>query len=226
MTTPSENKAQQLTRVLLVEDHPMFREHLALLVNKDPEMQVCGEADNIQQAMEIILNTQPHIAIVDISLRGSSGLELIKDLTAQGINLPVLVLSMHDEKLYAERVLRAGARGYICKNEASSVVIAAIRAVLAGEIFLSKDMTAKIIGRISNPGRKHAPEFSVESLADRELEVFQLIGSGRTLKEIAALLNLGESTVDTYRARIKEKLGLRSAAEVYLRAGQWVKEQA
>jgi DNA-binding NarL/FixJ family response regulator len=189
-------------------------------------MQVCGEADNIQQAMEIILNTQPHIAIVDISLRGSSGLELIKELSAQGIDLPVLVLSMHDEKLYAERVLRAGARGYISKNEASSVIIAALRAVLAGEIFLSKDMTAKIIGRISNPGRKRAPELSVESLADRELEVFHLIGSGRTLKEIAALLNLGESTVDTYRARIKEKLGLRNAAEVYLRAGQWVKEQA
>ena len=226
MTTPSENKAPQQTRVLLVEDHPMFREHLALLVNKDPEMQVCGEADNIQQAMEIILNTQPHIALVDISLRGSSGLELIKDLSAQGIDLPVLVLSMHDEKLYAERVLRAGARGYISKNQASSVVLAAIRAVLAGEIFLSKDMTAKIIGRISLPSRKHAPEFSVESLADRELEVFHLIGSGRTLKEIAALLNLGESTVDTYRARIKEKLGLRNAAEVDLRAGEWVKEQA
>lgn len=203
----------------------MFREHLALLINKDLGMQVCGEADNIQQAMEIIQATRPHIAIVDISLRGSSGLELIKDLKAQGMDLPVLVLSMHDENLYAERVLRAGARGYITKHEASADVIAAIRTVLAGEVFVSKQMTAKIISRISSPDRGRTGESGVELLADRELEVFQLIGSGRTLKEIAELLHLGESTVDTYRSRIKEKLGLRSAAEVYLRAGQWVKEQ-
>lgn len=204
----------------------MFREHLALLINKDLGMQVCGEADNIKQAMEIILATRPHIAIVDISLRGSSGLELIKDLKAQGMDLPVLVLSMHDENLYAERVLRAGARGYITKHEASADVIAAIRAVLAGEVFVSKQMTSKIISRISSPDRGRASESGVELLADRELEVFQLIGSGRTLKEIAELLHLGESTVDTYRSRIREKLGLRSAAEVYLRAGQWVKDQA
>lgn len=225
MTTSIEKKAPQQARVVLVEDHPMFREHLALLINKDLGMQVCGEADNIQQAMEIIQATRPHIAIVDISLRGSSGLELIKDLKAQGMDLPVLVLSMHDENLYAERVLRAGARGYITKHEASADVIAAIRTVLAGEVFVSKQMTAKIISRISSPDRGRTGESGVELLADRELEVFQLIGSGRTLKEIAELLHLGESTVDTYRSRIKEKLGLRSAAEVYLRAGQWVKEQ-
>lgn len=225
MTKSTDNKTPPLTQVVLVEDHPLFRERLAILINKELGMQVCGEADNIQQAKEVIQSARPDIVIVDISLRGSSGLELIKDLKAQGINVPVLVLSMHDENLYAERVLRAGARGYITKNEASSEVITAIKAVLAGEVFVSKQMTVKIISNISTAGSSRAGIFGVELLADRELEVFQLIGSGRTLKEIAELLHLGESTVDTYRSRIKVKLGLRSAAEVYLRAGQWVKEQ-
>jgi len=224
MPTSAENKTAPRSRVVLVEDHPLFRERLALLINKDLGMTVCGEADNIQDAMEVIRATRPDIAIVDISLRGSSGLELIKDLKAQGIDLPVLVLSMHDENLYAERVLRAGARGYITKTEASSVVIAAIQAVLAGEAYVSKSIASKIIGRMSG-GSKRADEPGIGVLADRELEVFRLIGSGRTVKEIAEMLHLGESTVDTYRARIKEKLGLRSAAEVYLRAGQWVKEE-
>lgn len=216
--------ASKGVKVLLVEDHPMFRERLALLINKDLQMEVCGEADNIRDAVDLIGRTQPDIAIVDISLRGSSGLELIKDIKAQGIVLPVLVLSMHDENLYAERVLRAGARGYITKNEASSVVIAAIRAVLAGEVFVSKRVMNRIVGRMAGKPEP-AKTGGIESLADRELEVFQLLGSGRTIKEIAGLLHLGETTVDTYRARIKEKLGLRSAAEVYLRAGQWVREK-
>lgn len=203
----------------------MFRERLAHLINKDMGMQVCGEADNVQQALEVIRDTRPDIVIVDLSLRGTSGLELIKDIKSQGNDLPVLVLSMHDENLYAERVLRSGARGYISKNEVSSVVIAAIRTVLAGQVYVSKQLTAKIINRISAGAGGQTGESGVELLADRELEVFQLIGCGRTLKEIAKLLHLGESTVDTYRARIKEKLGLRSAAEVYLRAGQWVKDQ-
>lgn len=224
MTTSTENMTPRPSRVLLVEDHPLFREQLALLINKDLGMTVCGEADNIQQAMEVIRATRPDIAIVDISLRGSSGLELIKDLRAQEIDLPVLVLSMHDENLYAERVLHAGARGYITKYETSSVVIEAIRTVLAGEVYVSKQMTSKIISRMSAARPRGAGASGLELLADRELEVFRLIGCGRTLKEIAELLHLGESTVDTYRARIKEKLGLRSAAEVYLRAGQWVKE--
>jgi len=226
MTTSTENQTSSQTRVVLVEDHPMFRERLAHLINKELGMQVCGEADNVQQAMEVIRDTRPDIAIVDISLRGSSGLELIKDMKAQGIDIPVLVLSMHDENLYAERVIRSGARGYITKNEASSVVIAAIRTVLAGEVYVSQQMAAKIINRISAGSSKLSGQSGLELLADRELEVFQLIGCGRTVKEIAKLLNLGESTVDTYRARIKEKLGLRSAADVYLRAGQWVKEQS
>ena len=226
MEKTTENPTSRQTRIVLVEDHPMFREHLAHLINKDLGMQVCGAADNVLQAMEIIRETRPDIAIVDISLRGTSGLELIKDIKAQGIDLPVLVLSMHEENLYAERALRAGARGYITKNEASSTVLDAIRTVLAGEVYLSSRMTAKIIKRMTTGSPGQTGPAGLELLADRELEVFQLIGCGRSLKEIARLLNLGESTVETYRTRIKEKLGLRSAAEVYLRAGQWLEERS
>ncbi len=225
MTEAADSQPLKQARILLVEDHPMLREHMAHLINKQLGMQVCGEADNVQQAMHLIRDTLPDIAIVDISLRGISGLELIKDIKSQGIDVPVLVLSMHDENLYAERALRAGARGYLTKNEASSVVIEAIRTVLAGDVYVSRQLAAKIIKRVAIGGAAHAGQSGVELLADRELEVFELIGHGRSVKEIAKLLHLGESTVDTYRARIKEKLGLRSAAEVVLRAGQWVKER-
>lgn len=203
----------------------MLREHLAHLIREQPGMEICGETDNAPSALDLILRTQPDIAIVDISLRGTSGLELIKDIKSRGITVPVLVLSMHDENLYAERALRAGARGYITKNEASSVVIEAIRTVLTGGVYVSSQLAAKIIKRVAIGGAAQAGQSGMDLLADRELEVFELIGSGRTVREIAELLNLGESTVDTYRARIKEKLGLRTAAEVVLRAGQWVKDR-
>lgn len=210
-------------KVLLVEDHPMFREHLSQLIDRDLGMQICGEADNIRDAMRLIQQTQPDIAIVDITLKGSSGLELLKDLKAQGIELNVLVLSMHDEELYAERSLRAGAKGYITKNEASTEVLAAIRCVMSGEIYASRKMTARLLERMTQK-RTNSGLVGVETLADRELEVFQSLGRGKSTKEIAQSLNLGESTVETYRSRIKEKLQLRSAAELYLRAGQWVRE--
>jgi DNA-binding NarL/FixJ family response regulator len=225
MVETSDNKPSQQTRVLLVEDHPMLRERMAYLINKELGMEVCGETDNVQQAMQLIRETLPDIAIVDISLRGTSGLELIKNIKSQGIDLPILVLSMHDENLYAERALRAGARGYVTKNEASAVVISAIRTILAGEVYVSHQLAAKIIKRMASGAADRTGQTGVELLADRELEVFELIGGGRSIKEIAKILNLGESTVDTYRARIKEKLGLSSAAEVVLRAGQWVKER-
>jgi DNA-binding NarL/FixJ family response regulator len=211
-------------KVLLVEDHPMFRERMAHLINKDLGMTVCGEADNIAMAMEIIKTEQPDIAIVDISLRGSSGLELIKDIRAQGFALPVLVLSMHAEELYAERALRAGAKGYIMKSEASTEVIEAIRTVHRGEVYVSRPMVGKILLRMASSSQR-VEAIGVDSLADRELEVFQLIGQGRNTREIAKLLNLGESTIETYRARIREKLGLRNTAELAQRAAQWVTEQ-
>ncbi len=210
-------------QVALVEDHPMFREHIGQLINRDLGMEVCGEADNIKDAMTLIRERKPDIAIVDITLRGSSGLELLKDMKAQGIDLPVLVLSMHDEDLYAERSLRAGAKGYITKNEASSEVVKAIRKVMNGEVYVSKRMTARLLERMTQK-RSSSDIQGLALLADRELEVFQLLGRGKSTHDIAVALNLGESTVETYRARIKEKLQLRSAAELYLRAGQWVRD--
>ena len=219
----NELKIANGCKVLLVEDHPMFREHLGQLIDRDLGMSICGEADNIKDAMRLILETKPDIAIVDITLHGSSGLELLKDLKAQGLDLNVLVLSMHDEELYAERALRAGAKGYITKNEASSEVVAAIRCVMNGDVYASRQMTAKLLERMTQK-RGNSELAGMETLADRELEVFQMLGRGKSTREIAQTLNLGESTVETYRARIKEKLQLRSAAELYLRAGQWVRD--
>lgn len=221
-STKTETKPTKACKVLLVEDHPMFREHLSQLINRELGMSVCGEADNIRDAMQLVQDTLPDIAIVDITLRGSSGLELIKDIKAHGQSVNVLVLSMHDEELYAERALRAGAKGYITKNEASAEVVKAIHCVMKGEVYASKRMTTKLLGRIAN--KRPQELLGMETLADRELEVFQMLGRGKSTRDIALALNLGESTVETYRARIKEKLQLRSAAELYLRAGQWVRD--
>ncbi len=222
-STPESASVQKPCKVVLVEDHPMFREHIGHLINRDLGMSVCGEADNIQDGLRVILETEPDVAIVDLTLKGSNGLELLKDIKAQGLQVNVLVLSMHDEELYAERVLRAGARGYITKNEASSELLKAIKKVMHGEVYVSRFVTARILERMSNKGGTMSTG-GVEALADRELEVFQLLGRGKNTKQIAEQLHLGESTVETYRSRIKEKLGLRSSAEVYLRAGQWVRE--
>ena len=201
----------------------MFREHLSQLISRDLGMSICGEADNIQDAMRLIREKRPDIAIVDITLRGSSGLELVKDIKAQELDVNVLVLSMHDEGLYAERALRAGAMGYITKNEASTEVLKAIRCVMGGEVYASRQVTAKLLERMTQ--KRKSPELvGMETLADRELEVFQMLGRGKSTREIAQALHLGDSTVETYRARIKDKLQLRSAAELYLRAGQWVRD--
>lgn len=219
----SQPQPQGKTRVIIVEDHPLFRAQLALLVNKEPDLTVCGEADNIKQAMELIQSLKPDAAVIDITLKGSSGLELIKDLKAQGIELPVLVLSMHDESLYAERVIRAGAKGYITKDEASDKVMSAIRKVMAGEIYLSDSMTSRMLKNLS--GRGGGEGSPIERLTDRELEVFQMIGKGKTAREIAESLNLGLTTIDTYRARIKEKLNLKNATELIHEAAEWVRAQ-
>lgn len=225
MSTTLEVAAPPTCRILIVDDHPMFREYLTQLINRDLGLTVCGEADNVRDAMKLIQETRPDVAIVDITLRGSSGLELLKDIKAQGIAINVLVLSMHDEDLYAERAMRAGARGYITKNEVSTTVVKAIRRVVAGEIYASKKFTNTMLERLSST--RSAPDASgVAALADRELEVLQLLGRGKTTREIAQTLGLGESTIETYRSRIKEKLGLSSSAALYLRAAQWVRDNA
>lgn len=201
----------------------MFRERLAHLINKDLGMVVCGETDNIREAMTLVQQTKPDVAIVDITLRGSSGLELIKDLRGQGIDLPVLVLSMHEEELYAERVLRAGAMGYISKNEASGEVVKAIKQVLDGGIYVSPQVNTRILQKIGKFGDR-AELTGLELLTDRELEVFRLLGRGLNSREIAKELNLGAATIDTYRHRIKLKLNNRNAADLCRQAAQWVAE--
>jgi DNA-binding NarL/FixJ family response regulator len=214
---------QPVVNVLLVEDHPMFRERLASVISKRGDMVVCGEADNVNDALRLAESLAPNIAIVDIALRGSNGLDFLKDLKARGIDLPVLVLSMHDEAIYAERVLRAGARGYITKYEASSEVMAAIEQVLNGEVYLSRRMTSRMLGRFA-VGKKVANHGDVSALTDRELDVFERIGRGETARDIASALHLGVTTIDTYRARIKEKLSLRNGSELQRRAIEWVQE--
>src|SRR5213080_4162573 len=211
-------EALQKFRVVLVEDHPMFREQLAQLINKEPGMTVCGEADNIHDAFQLIESKAPDIAIVDLILKGPSGLELIKNLKAREIDVPVLVLSMHDEALYAERVLKAGARGYITKNEVSREVMTAICAVLRGEIYLPGRIASRILETVAL-GRKS--ENGVTQLTDRELE---LIEHGRSTREISNQLHLGLSTVDTYRARIKTKLHLENSSQLCHEAIRWVSE--
>lgn len=206
-------------RVVLVEDHPMFREQLTQLIKREPDMCVCGEADNGRDALKLLQSLSADIVIVDLTLKGSSGLELLKDLKAQGINVPVLVLSMHDELLYAERVLKAGARGYITKNETSQEVMAAIRKVLAGELYLGKRMASRVLERFAT---QPTAQKGVAQLTDRELEIFELIGRGRTTREISNRLHLGTSTIDTYRARIKSKLQLENGSQLSHEAIRWV----
>jgi DNA-binding NarL/FixJ family response regulator len=217
---PREARAQ----VVLVEDHPMFREQLAHLINKQPDMLVCAEVDNTIDGFAAITREKPALAIVDITLKGSSGLELLKDLRAQGSKVPVLILSMHAESLYAERALRAGANGYITKEEASSKVMTAIRQVLSGEVYLDPRFMKRVVSRILvNPRNNSAT--ALERLTDRELAVFELIGEGRTTREIAVRLRVSAATVETYRARIKEKLGLENAGQLHARASSWVHER-
>ena len=205
--------------VVLVEDHPMFRERLAELINKEPDLKVCGEADNIRDGFDLITQRGAQVAIIDISLQGASGLELLKNLKAASVTIPVLILSMHDESLYAERALRAGARGYITKNEASAKVMTALRQVLAGEIYVGTKAATKILGNLSHGSQGGS---GVERLTDRELEVFEKIGRGRTTREISIQLGVGTATVETHRSRIKEKLQLENGAQLQREALRWV----
>jgi len=211
-------KAAKAT-VVLVEDHPMFRERLAELINKEPDLEVCGEADNIRDGFDLITQRGAQVAIIDISLQGASGLELLKNLKAASVTIPVLILSMHDESLYAERALRAGARGYITKNEASAKVMTALRQVLAGEIYVGTKAATKILGNLSQASQAGS---GVERLTDRELEVFEKIGRGRTTREISIQLGVGAATVETHRSRIKEKLQLENGAQLQREALRWV----
>lgn len=223
MIKSAKTQPPKKATVIIVEDHPMFREQLAHLVNKADDLVVCGEADNIRDGFSLIKRMKPSVAIVDISLKGSNGLELLKDLRAHGMHVPVLVLSMHDESLYAERALRAGARGYITKHEASAKVMTAIRQVLKGEVYLNAQFMSQMMTKLML--KRSVSIDPIDRLADRELEVFELIGRGLTTREIGDQLHLGMTTVDTYKARIKEKLKLDNVARLRLEASRWVQQQ-
>jgi DNA-binding NarL/FixJ family response regulator len=210
----------QKARILLVDDHPLVREWLATLINRQSDLQVCGETDAAPKALQLIGAVQPDIAIVDISMEGGSGLELIKNIKASHPNVLMIVLSMHDEALYAERALRAGARGYIMKREATKGVLQAIRSVLAGKLYLS-DKMARTLAEKQVEGRPCAPASLIEKLSDRELEVFQLLGRGYTNWQTAKELHVSVKTIQAFCARLKEKLGLLSATELLREAVRW-----
>src|SRR6266404_6617306 len=208
-------------RLLIVDDHPLFRKGLEELIHSDAAFAVCGEADNASQAMDVIRKLDPDLAIVDLSLPGANGIELIKNIRAEFPNLPILVLSMHDESLYALRALRAGADGYVMKHEAMANVIQAIREVFNGRPYLSPAMAAQVITKFAQ-GPSKGESDAVDRLSDRELEILELIGKGREVRQIANLLHLSPKTVETHRAHIKEKLQLKNARDVVRFAVQWI----
>jgi DNA-binding NarL/FixJ family response regulator len=208
------------SRVLLVDDHPLVREGLANLIDAQHDLMVCGEAEDSAQAIARIVKARPHVALVDISLKNESGLELVKYLASQFPQVALIVLSMHDETLYADRALRAGARGYVMKREASKNVLASIRRVLEGGVYVSERVASRMALKLSSTG-KAATSSPVERLSDRELEIFRLLGEGRTTSQIASDLNLSVKTVQAYCARAKEKFGVTSLVELLRAAIRW-----
>lgn len=215
---PALRRKQQ---VLIVDDHPMMREGLAQLINHEADLTVCAQAGAAAEAFELVEKTSPDLALVDISLPDKSGLELIKDLHTFYPGLPMLVISMHDESLHAERALRAGARGYIMKQEGGEKLLQAIRQVLGGHIYVSHKMSARILETFSGR-RARASRSPIERLTDREFEVFSLIGQGVGTREIAKRLSLSIKTIEVHRANIKQKLGLKGATELVRHAVRWV----
>ena len=213
-----------MTNILIVDDHPIFRMGMRELLNQEEDFSVCAVAENISGARKALREHQPHLAIIDISLSEENGLDLVKEIAAGPCRLPVLVLSLHDESVWAERAIRAGARGYVMKKEASESVISAIRNILDGKIHVSSDMMAHLLDKFQvNPEGRGAP--TVDVLTDRELEVFRLIGSGLATREIASRMNLGIKTIGTYRDRIKQKLCIKNAAELTRRAVLWIEKE-
>ncbi len=212
------------SRILIVDDHPIVRQGIAQLINREADMHVCCEAGDADQAIEKMKECTHDIAIVDISLTGVSGIELIQMLRQRGYEFPVLVMSMHDESLYAERALRAGARGYIMKQEATEKILTAIRQILHGEIYVSDKMRSRMLQRMID-NRTDSNTSPVASLSNRELEILRMIGRGLGTGEIARELKRSVKTIEAHRANIKDKLGLKSAAELVRFAVQWVENE-
>lgn len=210
--------------VMIVDDHPVVRQGIQVLIQQEPDLYVGAEAGSASEALKVLDSVSPDIILLDISLKGPDGLELTKSIRAILPKVPILIVSMHDEGLYAERVLRAGANGYIMKEEVSESIVQAVRKVLSGDIYISDRMRQKILRGVAGQ-RSNIPVSSVERLSDRELEVFRLIGHGHGTRQIAQELHLSIKTIETYRAHIKEKLGLKNATELVRQAVQWTEQQ-
>src|SRR5215813_4449282 len=215
-------KSERTKRIVIIDDHPLFRRGLEQLINSsDDAFNVCGEASDAAAGMDVIRQSKPDLAIVDLSLPGANGIELIKNIRAEFQKLPILVLSMHDESLYALRALRAGAEGYVMKHEAMANVIQAIREVFNGRPYLSPAMAAQVITKFAHRQAEGEVD-AVERLSDRELEILELIGKGHDVRHIAKLLHLSPKTVETHRSHIKDKLDLKNSREVARFALQWL----
>jgi DNA-binding NarL/FixJ family response regulator len=219
------DEAKRKLRVLIVDDHPITRQGMKALVNQQLNLEVCAEADSAPRAIELLAETQPDLAIIDVSLKTTNGIELTKNLKAQAPELAILVVSMHDEVLYAERALRAGAMGYVMKQDAGEKVALALQHLLRGEIYLSSRMKERMLHRFVNKKRE-GMVFAIDTLSDREMEVFQLLGNGYSTRQVAEKLGLSSKTIDSYREHLKLKLGLESGAELVQHAIQWARTEA
>jgi DNA-binding NarL/FixJ family response regulator len=217
-------KPDNRARVLIVDDHQAVREALVSRIGHQPDLKVCGEAADMSEALRLIADTQPDVAVVDISLRTGNGIDLIKQIKYRNNHIRILVWSMHSESLYAERALCAGALGYINKDQATDCIVEAIRRVLAGKIWLSEEMTERMLQQTVATARAETIRSPLQVLADRELKVFRLIGAGVKTTEIAERLHLSVKTVETYRDRIRQKLNLADGTKLALYATQWVLE--
>lgn len=221
MKTPRSTAKPPRTRILLVDDHPLARAGIAGFINAQPDLQVCCEASSPKQALEALAKGKPDLMITDLTMPGRSGIEFLKDVLALRPELPILVVSMHDEEVYGERALRAGARGYLTKEAGGEKLVEAIRRILSGQVYTSERLTSKLVQMVTG----HRPRGSnspLEKLSDREFEVYQLIGRGLTTKEIAGQLSLSPKTVDVHRGHLKEKLGLPDGLSLVRHAIRWV----
>jgi DNA-binding NarL/FixJ family response regulator len=222
MTRKKAEAVSARAKVLIVDDHPVVREGLALHLATQPDLEVCGEAEDLPRALVLLDSARPDVMIIDISLKNSNGLELIRRIKARGDAVRILVWSMYPENLYAERALCAGAHGYLNKGQATHRVLDAVRAILQGRVYVSGELADRLLHRVV--GRRPEGNSAIDGLSDRELEAFQLIGEGMTTESIAEKMHVSPKTVETFRARIKEKLGISNLTELIQRAAQWVVE--
>ena len=219
-----DKTSEKKTQVLIVDDHPVVRDGLTTIIKHEQDLNVCGEADDAHEALKAVTELKPDVVIVDISLKSSDGIELTKNIKAGNSKLPVIVLSVHDESVYAERALLAGAKAYLMKDSVSENVVNAIRTVLSNEIYVSNTISKKFLHKIARD-KKGTTKTPIENLSDREFEVFRLIGEGFKASQIAMQLHLSIKTIETYRSRIKEKLNLPNAAELLQYSIKWAKSQ-